>query len=92
MPRRRKLEPVDSPEVVVALQIALDIAHLRVSELESICETLNERVGQSNDRADAAELALWQSRMLDEAGQVALNNNATPPVKGTKPVHRRVSH
>ena len=81
MSRRLKDRPVDVPPAFAALQAAqaaLELANRRVMELESVCETLNEQLGESNDRADAAELALWQSRMLDEAGQVALNQRAGP--------------
>ena len=77
MSRRLKARPIDVPPAFAALQAAqaaLELANRRVMELESVCESLNEQLGESNDRAD--ELALWQSRMLDEAGQVALNQRA----------------
>lgn len=79
MSRRLKARPIDVPPAFAALQAAqaaLQLANRRVMELESVCESLNEQLGESNDRADAAALALWQSRMLDEAGQVALNQRA----------------
>ena len=81
MRHRYNREPIDLPPVVAVLhtaQAALDLANRRVKELESICETLNEQLGESNDRSAAAELAQWQSGMLDEAGQVALNERAAP--------------
>jgi hypothetical protein len=84
MPLHRKI----APATVAKLQTALDLADLRVKELETICEALNERLAESNDRADAAELVLWQSRMLDEAGQVALNENATRRPRRATPARR----
>lgn len=79
MTRRLNPNPIGVPPVVAALQAAqaaLDLANRRVQELEFICETLNDQLGETNDRADAAELVLWQSHMLDEAGQVALGKRA----------------
>jgi hypothetical protein len=92
MPRRLKAGSIDVPPAFAALQAAqaaLDLANRRVMELESVCETLHEQLGESKDRADAAELALWQSRMLDEAGQVALNQRAVPRARRTSPALRQ---
>lgn len=92
MPRRCDPGPIGVPPIVAALQTAqraLDLANRRVKELESVCDTLNEQLGESNDRTDAAELALWQSGMLDEAGQVALNEHARPQAQRASPAHRR---
>jgi hypothetical protein len=92
MRRRYNPERIDVPPVVAVLhtaQAALDLANRRVMELESVCETLNEQLGASNDRVDAAEFALWQSGMLDEAGQVELNQRAAPHSRRASPEHRR---
>jgi hypothetical protein len=70
-------------------QLALDLANRRVKELELACGTLDERLSGSNNRTDAAELALWQSGMLDEAGQVALNDPANRLKKRRDSAHRR---
>jgi hypothetical protein len=88
---RYNREPIDLPPVVAVLhaaQTALDLANRRVKELESVCETLNEQLSESHDRADAAELTRWQSQMLDEAGQVALNKRAAPRARRASPAHR----
>jgi len=88
---RYNREPNDLPPVVAVLhtaQTALDLANRRVRELESVCETLSEQLSGSRDRADAAELSLWQSHMLDEAGQVALNKRAAPRARRASPAHR----
>jgi hypothetical protein len=88
---RYNREPIDLPPVVAVLhaaQTALDLANRRVGELESICETLNEQLSESHDRADAAEFTRWQSQMLDEAGQVALNKRAAPRAQRASPAHR----
>lgn len=91
MRNRYNREPIDLPPVVAVLhaaQTALDLANRRVGELESICETLNEQLSESHDRADAAEFTRWQSQMLDEAGQVALNKRAAPRAQRASPAHR----
>lgn len=91
MRRRYNPERIDLPPVVAVLhtaQAALELANRRVMELESVCETLNNQLGESNDRVDAAELALWQSQMLDEAGQVALNKRAAPRARRASLAHR----
>jgi len=74
--------------VVHTAQTALDLANRRVKELESVCETLSEQLGASNERADAVELSLWQSQMLDEAGQVALNQRAASRTRRAAPAPR----
>jgi hypothetical protein len=85
---RHNHESIDLPPVVAVLhtaQIALDLANRRVRELESVCETLNAQLSMSNGRADAAELTRWQSGMLDEAGQVALNKRAASRAQRASP-------
>ncbi len=91
MRHRYAREPIDLPPVVAVLhtaQAALDLANRRVKELESVCERLHERLGESSGRGDAAELVLWQSQMLDEAGQVALNKRVVPRARNAAPTHR----
>ena len=92
MPRRHTPERTRVPPVVAAFQAAqtaLDLANRRVKELEFVCETLNQQLGEPDDRADAAELLIWQSQMQDEGGQVALGERAATGAKRASRPHRR---
>ena len=86
MRRRYNPERIDVPPVVAVLrtaQAALELANRRVMELESVCETLNEQLSESNDRADAAELALLAVGNA-RRGRSGRTQHARSPARATR--------